>query len=292
MKGSTNFQTFTQVCMVGSLSFLAACASKELVVKSQPADANVYLKGFDRKYFPEGKIKIGSTPLKTKDFAWVDKDGRKHTVAIDDVAGKEFYVIVEKQDFETTAIEAPPLYHDVKLPVIPKVEMTKTEIPADKLLAKVRFTSEPAGAKVYLDDEFIGNTPLDITKKPGKYQVRLSMPQHDDVKESITLNETESRTLNFPMQGPVIERKAAAVASSVKITSNPAGAEVFVNGELVGNTPYDLVRAPASYRLRLIHKDYVTKEETVSIVEGEARPIHIDMEKNHREVSQISTTEK
>lgn len=262
------------------------CASKELVVKSHPADANVYIKGFDREYFPEDKVKVGTTPLKVKDFTWVTKDGRKKTVSFNDVTSKEFYVIVEKTDFETSSAEAPPLYHDFKLPAIARAPA----FAEDKLYAKVRISSTPEGAKVYVDGDLQGNTPFELTRKPGKYQVKLSLANHQEVNETLVLNANDARAISFPLVSTVAAAKPEAKVSSIKLTSTPSGSEVFVNGELVGNTPYELVRAPASYKVRVQHADYEAKEETMSVVEGEQKPIHIQLEKSAAEVAAVGKT--
>lgn len=263
---------------------IVGCASKELVVHSKPADANVYIKGFDRNYFPEDKVLIGTTPLKTKDFSWTDKEGHRKTVSFNEINGKEFYVLVEKQDFETVSQEAPPLYHNIRLPAYMKPLEAKNEV--DKSTSKVRITSTPEGAKVYVDGEFTGNTPYELVRTPGKYQVRISRADHQDAAETITLVGNEVRVLHFQLADSSTEKKSVS-PSSIKLTSSPSGAEVFVNGELVGNTPYELVRKPASYKVRVQHANYQSKEETMSVVEGESHPIHVQLEKMEEAVASV-----
>jgi hypothetical protein len=261
-------------------SILMGCASKELVVKSYPADANVYIKGFDRNYFPEDKVKIGSTPLKTKDFTWITKSGQKKKFSMDDISNKEFYVLVEKNDFETTALESSSLYHDVKLNPMAKTDTPTARVSEDSQFAKIRISSDPAGAQVYVDGDFSGNTPYDLNRKPGKYQVKLVLPDHRETLETLNLANNDVRTLNFKMLRNTPDEKKLEIASGVKITSSPAGAEVFINGVLVGNTPYELNRGPANYKVRIQYTDYAAKEETISVISGENKPIHIQLEKS------------
>jgi serine/threonine protein kinase len=53
----------------------------------------------------------------------------------------------------------------------------------------LNITSSPTGAQVYLDNSFNGKTPLNLKVPLGKYEVRLSLPDHYEWEAQIELTE-------------------------------------------------------------------------------------------------------
>jgi len=95
-----------------------------------------------------------------------------------------------------------------------------------RVYAGLKVTSDPSGAMVFLDGDRLGTTPLErddlnlgevtlvISKdgyEPNSHQVRLVTEHIESIQVSLT-----------PQQG------------SVSITTNPAGADVFIDGEWIG----------------------------------------------------------
>jgi len=59
--------------------------------------------------------------------------------------------------------------------------------------------SQPSGAQVYIDDSFIGKTPL-TTKLPiGKHEVRITLADHYDWEAQVQLEESESESISVPL---------------------------------------------------------------------------------------------
>ncbi len=65
----------------------------------------------------------------------------------------------------------------------------------------------------------------------------------------------------------------------VKITSDPEGAEVEIDGAFAGNTPRSKALVPGEYKLKLRKKGYKDWERKLAIEAGETVQVHAEMEK-------------
>jgi len=155
-------------------------------------------------------------------------------------------------------------------------------------MGTVKVTSQPAGAKVYVNGEFVGNTPYDIVQKPGRYLIELKATGQKDIKETIAISAQEARVLNFDFL--VGEHKELLVnEGQLELTSSPSGGQVYLNGVLVGNTPFNLTKTPNTYNISVKHPDYVQADEQVKIEAGETNKIHLKLQK--RAVANTNTEE-
>ena len=96
------------------------------------------------------------------------------------------------------------------------------------LPAKLRIVSEPAGAKVYIDNQLRGNTPLTIDEiAAGSYRVRLDMPSYETMARRVDLENDQSLTEEF---------KLTQTIGSIRLATSPADVSVFIGGKLFGVT--------------------------------------------------------
>ncbi len=72
----------------------------------------------------------------------------------------------------------------------------------DPLLGELRIDSDPAHARVWLNSENIGFTPLRLNKPPGIYTVRITKPGHKNFVEEIHVKGETFIQLN-----PVLEKE-------------------------------------------------------------------------------------
>jgi len=75
---------------------------------------------------------------------------------------------------------------------------------------RVEITSEPSGARVWLNDEMVGVTPCEAGfKYYGKYDVRLDLDGYEPLHEG--------RTMKAPIyEYPVIDLAATAVPANIE----------------------------------------------------------------------------
>lgn len=117
------------------------------------------------------------------------------------------------------------------------------------------ITSTPSSASVYLDNNYFGQTPLHLKHIGfGSYQLSLKKENFQDLNQVIKI--TKEQNL-FPF-----DLSLKTGPGSVKVTSNPSGAEVYVDNTLLGITPIILKDLSIGfYRITLYlekHKKYQT----------------------------------
>ena len=129
--------------------------------------------------------------------------------------------------------------------------------------------TDPEGIKIWLDDKYIGDSPLiDKKLKPGRYSLKLV----DPVQQTSSIEEV------FIQAGEttVIEKTVKSNYGSLKITTDPEGAEASVLTGL-GKTPLSNdFMIPGKYRLEIKHpsKSYEKFVTDIVIPRGETVTIN------------------
>ena len=138
--------------------------------------------------------------------------------------------------------------------------------------------TDPEGIKIWLDDKYIGDSPLmDKKLKPGRYSLKLVDPvQQTSSVEEVFIQSGETT---------VIEKTVKSNYGSLKITTDPEGAEVSILTGL-GQTPLSNdFMIPGKYRLEIKHpgKDYEKLVSDIVIPRGEIVSINkaLEMKKPH-----------
>ena len=94
---------------------------------------------------------------------------------------------------------------------------------------RLEMDSEPGGATVLLNGCLAGATPLVVDGlQPGVYGLRLEKSGCQSVSRQVALD---------PQHGRFKETLTVLPTAVLKVEIQPEGAEVLVDGELVGNTP-------------------------------------------------------
>ena len=99
----------------------------------------------------------------------------------------------------------------------------------DPLPATLAVFSMPEKARVYLDNDYRGETPLEIDRlKAGPHRLRVEKAGFDPMARNVTLARGAKATEEFRLK---------ANTGRLAITSVPAGVTVFVDGVKAGETP-------------------------------------------------------
>ncbi|HET7291330.1 MAG TPA: TonB family protein [Vicinamibacteria bacterium] len=134
----------------------------------------------------------------------------------------------------------------------PVVESTPTPPPSTHppLVATglIRVETTPPGALISVNGEARGNSPLEVPGLAvGNYEVRAELKGYDTKAETVTILAGSPHA-----QVSLALARSAPVTGSVEIVSQPAGADVTVDGNRAGQTPLaDLKLRPGSHRIEI-----------------------------------------
>ncbi|MCB1307770.1 MAG: PEGA domain-containing protein, partial [Leptospiraceae bacterium] len=110
-------------------------------------------------------------------------------------------------------------------------------------LVPVSFETPEPGAMVFLDDLYLGRTPLNTTVLAGQYALRVAQPDHHTVRRMVAISAQTNQ--NYLVRNRKIERRAG-----LKVSSDPPGAKVYLNMDYLGETPLERTDLPpGSHRL-------------------------------------------
>ena len=79
------------------------------------------------------------------------------------------------------------------------VNRAALEKKAGKEAAKMLLRSTPSGARVWLNGEFVGSTPLLLIVPPGKYRVKMADARLDSAEKEVGVLPHETREITLPL---------------------------------------------------------------------------------------------
>jgi len=177
----------------------------------------------------------------------------------------------------------------------PKSEVSSLN--ADGAIGRLLVRSTPAGARVFVDDREYGQTPVAVRNlAPGAHRVRIARDGYatDERRVVITPSnlaqsmivvlepprDAASRNVQTPTGVPAPSGADQRSTGALVVDSRPAGARVFMDGELVGATPLALptVRA-GEHAIRLERDGYRGWSSSVRIVASERNRVTASLER-------------
>lgn len=131
-----------------------------------------------------------------------------------------------------------------------------------KLPGEVFIFSSPSGGDIYVNDKFKGKTNTLIKLNPGNYKIRVTKPGYYDYFKDVNIPSGRQISLDYHLleQG----------TGNLMVTTSQPGAQVFLNGEFIGQTPLEKKYIMASSHSLLVIKDgYKSITENFTITKGE-----------------------
>ena len=130
----------------------------------------------------------------------------------------------------------------------------------------LKIESEPAKAKISLDNKEIGTTPETITDlNPGKYTVEIMMDGYEPLTEIVDVEADNENTLTA-----VLQKKTG----SISIKSRPSKANIFLNGNEAGTAPKILKDLkPGKYTVEVMMDGYEICSESVDVEANELKTL-------------------
>ena len=99
-------------------------------------------------------------------------------------------------------------------------------------------------------------TAIDLERPAGEYGLTVDHPHFDVLEQSVSLERGKTEELRFDLK---------PVAGRISINSEPQGAEIFLDGVLVGSTPLDLPISGGAYDLKVVAEDRTPVAETIQV---------------------------
>ncbi len=163
-------------------------------------------------------------------------------------------------------------------------EVQSVEVQLKPLPGTLRVVSIPEGARVYIDDEYKGETPFDLTKaEPRTYRVRVERAGHEPVARDVTLAKGASITEEF---------RLAKITGRLEIVTAPSRATVLVGGKKVGITSTHGADSTAvsdpfaveeilegEHDIEIFRKGYATQKRRVTVKRGETLTLQFKLER-------------
>jgi hypothetical protein len=127
----------------------------------------------------------------------------------------------------------------------------------------ISFYSIPSGAKVIINTNFQGYTPLIIRPVPnGTYQIILQYAGYADWSQNITVN-GDAKTVNVTLSA------SPATDSSINFISVPSGSKVFLGSMYRGDTPLTLYNiTQGSYAVLVQKAGYQDWTDSINVTYG------------------------
>ena len=145
-----------------------------------------------------------------------------------------------------------------------------------RMIAKLKMTSGrivvktvPDTATVFINGKRVGLSPYSSTLESGVYALRIEREGFNSIEEQVIVP-----------RGGTVRRdiRLETTPGTIKITSSPSGAEVFLNDKKVGVTPWTVPGVqPGNYRIRAAFPGYDFVEKTVSVAPSQTENVHLTL---------------
>ena len=152
----------------------------------------------------------------------------------------------------------------------------------------VTIRSSPPRATVFDQAGYVGITPVRLLLEPGEKRLLRLVRRDCKDREILVRADTYgakalSEKWDFLLYGceataPVV-RMQTTLTSSLSVTADPSGAEVYLDGRRLGIAPlWQSGLAPGAHRLRLVKKGFFPKERAVEFEPGEETSVEVTLE--------------
>ncbi|OPX70314.1 MAG: PEGA domain protein [Methanoregulaceae archaeon PtaB.Bin009] len=248
LSGYEPYVTITDVPAGGSITIDAVLKPLSDVgtiqVKSTPGGADVYVDGIFR----------GSTATTVGNLA-----AGSHFVLLKMVGYQDWSGIVTVRPNQVTIL-------DISL-----------QVQTGMKTGFIHIESTPSGASVFVDGVYQGVTqagnPLDLTGiAPGEHVLTLKLENYQDYTTRVLVQAGKTASVRATLT-PV---QAPAGSGVVQITSEPSGANIFIDNRCVGITPLTIPSIPAGIHEIVIRLDgYQDYKNTFNISPGQTAQIQV-----------------
>ena len=185
---------------------------------------------------------------------------------------KEIEVGLELEGYETLVVKTKLV--GGQLVELKNLQLVKVEKPK---LRRLVVSSQPLGADVYLDDRLqSGKTPFQTEIDLQAHQLKLSLSGYQDWIHQIRSALDQSSSI---VQLSAVLERVKPVTGSIRVSSNPGGARVFLDGSRkYERTPVTLKGLVIGlHSIKLTLSDYQDYQRKIRVEWGKTTELKVDL---------------
>jgi len=146
---------------------------------------------------------------------------------------------------------------------LPLVQLTQAD-------GRIELVTDPVGAAVSVNGEFRGQTPLTLRLDPGRqHSLNLTKPGYDAITQTLSVEADSGRRLALSL---------VAQIGVIDVVSEPAGAQILVDGVGAGTTPSQLSLTALPHELEIRLDGYAVEGQEVTPRPGFPQEWRVDLE--------------
>ena len=151
-----------------------------------------------------------------------------------------------------------------------KVYVIIVEMSQGQFLGHLRVVTSPEDAKVYIDDRAagdVGQTPFYSTVTAGSHHIWIERSGYQPVEKDIELSVGQELLLRMDLKRVTYGR--------IQVTGTPKGADVLVDGNVVGQVPYLGDVEAGTHTIAVSADGLKTWSQEMEINRGQLTPIQV-----------------
>jgi hypothetical protein len=159
-----------------------------------------------------------------------------------------------------------------------------TFTPQQNTVGSIEVASAPAGASLYLDGNYMGQTPagtyFDLTSiLPGYHTLLIRLTDYRDYTQTVFVKSGQLVTVNAQLT-PNAPSPGPDTTGEILVVSTPAGAELFLDTTFRGITPATLSDIPAGSHVVMVREaGYTDAVQTITVNGGQSTPVALSLVK-------------
>lgn len=129
---------------------------------------------------------------------------------------------------------------------------------------------EHPGAEVYVDAEPVGTMPMEpLPLASGNHTIRVTRPGYTEYTGVFRIRPRQETSVSIEMM---------AISMALNVTTEPAGAQVFLDGNFAGESPLELELNEGEHSLRFKAFGFHEAIRTVNAVPGQDDTLEVTLE--------------
>ena len=126
---------------------------------------------------------------------------------------------------------------------------------------KLHIETEPPEAVVSIDGQQAGTSPYTGELAPGEHLLEVANDGYKTIQQQLQLDSGQQLSLKLALQ----QAQAGQVPPLIAVASDPQGAQLFLDGKLVGPTPIKARSTPGPHEIKLGLDGYISRTGKINL---------------------------